>query len=1083
MAGWRVLGISAVVGVPHSPSPICFSSSKMAAAVAFPGGAQSVAPYFKGFGQRGIQAGGAQGYELATVDQNLRSWKFQARERPLPSGYDQVLDWTDLQSQYEGMVQPVMNRTLTAAMLNQRGRPIIDAAAPMFATNQNNFVLTHEENFEIPFSLMESHGIPVISGHKATSRNVSLQPFKRATEIDLQTLSDSNFGQEALAQAMASLATSALLTVMRQVAIHIVWTPFRHMSRAFVRHPEMRECARQLHFESHLFALANDDLASFVNEIRNLPTSTNNVDLVFVPEGTGSLVQEISVETRPLGMYQVVYDPTTQRYIELLYEGVNSLATFTGAEGRKIDVMELTSFRNVHDQPEHEAFQSLRSFPVLGEMILQPNLSYNSELSGDAHALKVWVHNQTAESIAPGLLDHAEALKWAGFWNKTDGTTAADVPPGERGTLLHTIMQGLKQQHQQEAVRKYFEEAWDGRDNNTPNAEKTTDRKLTEMETFREHNPFVTRDLSPPTQIGDIEPRMLSNEFLERAAECIIQHGAVRLGFTPNALRVAVREWIVGTGNGNGDAALKAQLNGLLKAYIPKHGLSDNAFVGVVRVSGQPSVVLVPMRAHLATQANETLDQYVSAFSLDTLRGLSRLETPSGVAAPVAALTAALVHVPSLAAPLRDYLTFAYQAQAQLAAATTADTKASIQRGVETVLEALRTHAGKTTVSQVLNAVAKTSGDLGALAGKSLITARVASEAQPLQADALAFALLGSRSASSSSGTASAPRGNTFAHLLATFTSTRAVDNAMDIDALGAPPANFVERGGQEPFNTAYQARVTYGEEDSMDPLTSIVFIALISAENTWRTHEVLARKLGIQLVRLNFARPFQRYRMLSIAACRGGGAAYKTAIGHPLVNSSMQGIQGYLQIVASFRLAVLPIEPAFTRLLPHVICNGFLGGCNTDYVRTGDEFRLASPHKPSVIVLPVPIDETLYHFPVHGLNGDIYPHDQLAVNVPLFKHSGAQTLMALGGNSHWHATVNAAWENWDYTSDKLYMSLAWHRGHAWLWDPLQRRYVEQAGTGPRGASQRCYPSSAPTWAGHGSKFDKTAPSFNFAGL
>lgn len=303
----------------------------------------------------------------------------------------------------------------------------------------------------------------------------------------------------------------------------------------------------------------------------------------------------------------------------------------------------------------------------------------------------------------------------------------------------------------------------------------------------------------------------------------------------------------------------------------------------------------------------------------------------------------------------------------------------------------------------------------------------------------------------------------------------------MDIDALPLG-ANIDSVLAEDEEWLVPDVRREYMEKH-MDMLTSIVFFALCRATNSLRTHVTLAKKLGIPLVRLNFARPFQRYRMLSIAACRGGGATYKTAIGSTLVNTSMQGVQGYIQIIASFRMAVLPIEPAFTRLLPHVLCNGFLGGCNTQYVRNADEFKMASPHKPSVLVMPVPIDETLYHFPVHAFNKEIYPRDDLTIRVPLFKHSGDWALRALLGNDFddYMHSVESAWENWDYTNNALLMSLAWHRSHTWTFDTMRNTYVANTGTGPRAMTERNVPGAAITWAGHGSKFDKAYKDVTFS--
>jgi hypothetical protein len=1050
------------------------------------------APYYKGFNApRMIATSGPAGYQLATVDANLASMHLIGRERGMPTGYDQVLDYTDLQYKYEGMSQQILSRTLSAALLNARGVPLIGAVAPLFPTQQNNFVITSEEVYEIPFQLMESHGVPVITGHRQTARSVSMQPFKRAAEIDLQTLSDPTFGPPALQKATGTLGSAALLTVTRSISTHLVWTPFRHMSRAFYKRPNMRECARQLHFESHLFALGNSDPAAFVNAIRNTPTAINGCDLIIVPAGMGARVQEISVETRPLPMYQIALDPKTQAFVELLYEGPPSLATFTGVDGRRIDVIENPAYYMLHDEPEHRAFQSLRSFPVLGELILQPSVPAGP-LAGDPKALTVWVHNQTPESIQVAPLEHAEALKWAGIWNNENGTVNDDGSPGDiYNKMVREMEEDAGGREQLRAnLAAYFGpydantgNGWDpktGRDNNTFNPRETEGKPLMGMKNFRHFGPFITRIGAFPRYVENIEPRVLPNEFLERAADCIIEVGARKLGLNPAELRTAMDAWNAGVNvaneAGNG-VTLKRDIQRLFDAYLP--GQLNISVANLTVPAQTPAARAQYPRGNLLIQANESLDDYLKAYSVESLRAAAaNIDT---AASPYAA---ALVHVPALETTLRDYLTFAYHAQTQLAAAKTGDGRAAVQKGVDAVTDTLRAHTGRSTAAQVLAKVAdelrKPEAQVAALAGKALLSARDTAQAQPLAGDALAFARLGAPASpivTDASDTASLGRMDT----LFARAGTSHVD-AMDVDA-PLPLGVDVRDGGRMPgYATMSRDRRTYLQAKHMDALTSLVFAGLCGLPNSWKSHAVLAQKLGIQLVRLNFARPFQRYRMLSIAACSGGGRTYKTAVGHTVVNTSMQGVQGYIQIVASFRMAILPIEPAFTALLPHVLCDGFIGGCNTQYVRTPEEFQMESPHKPAVVVMPVPVDETQYHFPVHALNGDIYPRDDAALRVPLFKHSGYWTVRALAP-AHYFAHVRAAWDNWDYTNDSLIMSLAWHRGHAWAWDSVQARHIAQNGTGPRATTEKNVPHAAATWAGHGSKFDKTPPQFNFSSV
>ena len=190
--------------------------------------------------------------------------------------------------------------------------------------------------------------------------------------------------------------------------------------------------------------------------------------------------------------------------------------------------------------------------------------------------------------------------------------------------------------------------------------------------------------------------------------------------------------------------------------------------------------------------------------------------------------------------------------------------------------------------------------------------------------------------------------------------------------------------------------------------------------------------------------------------------------------------------IIAQFYAVTLSLEPQMTELFAHVLCDGFLGGRNCAPITRQREFLDGRLNKPSILPLPVPIDETEYHYPMHLLNGDIYDKSyEQAVDVPLFKHSMELTVRALGGglsknnNSNWTVAVQSRWRHWDFYNDNLAMSLVLHHSSAVYMDANSKSLVQKEGSGPRRSVNKQWPDSCKTWATGETLFAKVAPDYN----
>lgn len=386
----------------------------------------------------------------------------------------------------------------------------------------------------------------------------------------------------------------------------------------------------------------------------------------------------------------------------------------------------------------------------------------------------------------------------------------------------------------------------------------------------------------------------------------------------------------------------------------------------------------------------------------------------------------------------------------ETARASTDEERRAIENGKQAIFAALRQGSGTTTAVSVLNDVATAlegGKSVASFASGKLITSRMKSSETKLPASAMAKA----NDMHDNSG------------------------DAMDIDggsfgARNAPP-NFTlfdeTRAGSFPIYTARKNTIfsKVSGNDAYKLILTEIGMSYFSLGNV----ENLARRYGMQLFRMNYWRPFQRYRMLHMVATVRGPSTMITGFASPLVHPSMQGMEGYINIIAQFFSATIVTQPRNIRFIPNVFANGMLSDINTNFVRSTYDFENESPHKPSTIPVPVPMDESVYTFPQHMFNYDLmHPRDRNARS-PLAKHSGADLIRARIGDEKTEYLLAAS-----YTPDPMNampLSVVGHRSWCLHHDLGTGRYVNKPGTSPRGQAKHNSIQAAQVWAGASVRF------------
>lgn len=392
--------------------------------------------------------------------------------------------------------------------------------------------------------------------------------------------------------------------------------------------------------------------------------------------------------------------------------------------------------------------------------------------------------------------------------------------------------------------------------------------------------------------------------------------------------------------------------------------------------------------------------------------------------------------------PLASHATYLKSLEAiqnEAARATTDEDRQAIESGKQAIFAALRQGSGTTTAVSVLNDVASAleqGKSTASFAASKLITSRMKSSESKIPASAMG-----------------------------------ASDDAMDIDGESFGAHNYVAQavdGDDAPYLIRIE-RMRQADAISGNDAYKLILQEVGKSVFSLGNVENLARRYGIQLFRMNYWRPFQRYNMLHMVACIRGPSTMITGFASPIVHPSMQGMEGYINIVAQFFSAAIVTQPRNIRLIPNVFANGLINDINTSFVRSRDDMRSQSPHKPSTIPSPVPMDESIYQFPMHMFNHDTYHIRDRMNRSPTSKHSGADHIRVRMGSDLANNAVASS-----QSPDPLRampISIVAHRSWCLHHDLGTGRYVQIPGTSPRAYGKHNGTQAAAVWAGDAVRF------------
>jgi hypothetical protein len=992
------------------------------------------------------------------------------------------LDYRDLEAEYNNRYSQVATNALTAAMINGAGAIPTQRWAPFFITTENNFVMNHFEVIAMPFIRTAAYGLGRLSTYKRSQRTASLEHVKRSFEIEGMLLVDPNFGPMMLQQGLGELATSARTTVCLKISGAIVDVPYVEELRR-LHNPVMPfSHTRQMFFETQNCFLGSENPEKVLNAAMDLRDSTNKFDTIIGPSGWINRLSsnQAGARGRPMPAFALQYNTKAGDFLYDTYDGENAFRTLTTGDGGVMDVTENIAYTASADDPETQRTQTLRARVTLGEVSFMKVRDTYSEFSGRPEDLDVGVPDHQRHTIVTRRLRYLDALGANAVFSNYDGTLVKDGPSNVLQHLIDKYNAEMKRE-----VYSFFREDEDKDQVNDmfPTDYNQSQLNLSAMTKWRGICGFVAWDdvdkkVVFPALIGDVEPKTLPPDHLAHIARAILTHGAKNMGVNIGTLNDTYAEWedlltyylpgckieddagiqlmdaavAIDAAKLNSFRAKAATLNiadpvAALSAATRQKNKEERAAFYKIFANPLAGAVLVPL-------ANETVDAFKTRLSADALASAAESDKLGLNEIGWAAL---LSVVPDES--LGDFLAIAHEVQKDGRELTALEADA-----VASFAEKLRAQPRGTHVAEILKQV-RTRLDKKE---DGATFAQILGQQTPFLSATQEKRLAGKPE----------PAMNLAQRIQQSLDADVQEIDTMDIDEVPAGRLSGLQvtgRGGvvagaRVIINPATANVYTYSwakhelHAKTMTTVQRIMYGCLLNTPFNYEVCKKLAL-IGCELMRFLYVRPFAQFTTDAIVVMRAGPTTMITGIGHFGVVSGLNDKENALTVNAEFKVGVVCVDPKGLRILPAAICYEFHGGRNTQFVRKIADLYTPIAHRPSVIALVVPVNETRHSVPLSLSTDPAYGAPNTAGIDPFQKHSGLDLFIQFVGEDNLSSLSSYAnesfWQDIEMATQLQRSICCYYNTVSGQWDTLE-------GTGPLGAIGRNVPQAAECYFNRG---------------
>ncbi len=302
----------------------------------------------------------------------------------------------------------------------------------------------------------------------------------------------------------------------------------------------------------------------------------------------------------------------------------------------------------------------------------------------------------------------------------------------------------------------------------------------------------------------------------------------------------------------------------------------------------------------------------------------------------------------------------------------------------------------------------------------------------------------------------------------------RAVGRGHMASASRLAPVDPDDEGVTDEFFGPWRERLRFASTLESDA-QQMLFLALIQSRNTLDIHMRLA-DYGAQVMNVVLFRPWIECTAKSVVVMEAGTNTMLTAMSRAKAIVSKED-RGIFHIGSSFYTGTVRVNPGNIELIPLCDPDRFLGGKNHSFVTHPEQWSMENPLKPSIIALPVPVNERVYGPYVEMTNQQLYLRPGIDVDGHFCKYSSAEFYRSIFLRDRVD-TVQAAHQQrtkyWSYVD----VSHVGHVGPRSFIDARTGLQIDYNGHGPGNDRRMNMPGAEKVWNGQASEFPQLVPSY-----
>ena len=438
----------------------------------------------------------------------------------------------DLTRQYKDRSFEIIGQAQTALMHNEGNSFLITVAAPMFLTDELNFQSRHKEWNQIEYTRLSETGVAEETSFTEWGWTDKLERRKLEAKVSMELALDNNYGASVWQENLAVLASTGLLTLMKEAAYALVTIGYsNHVEEAIGSHAV--DLGRLLRYETMAFMACAMGMDRFLSLIRNAQDKVPGYNTVIMPYKTSQRLRDMVGESRQVDATLISLNAQTQEYEQRLGAGPRTVKTAQVGD-RSVDFFEMTGFKVNERSDEIED-------PMVARVTLCQAIPSNHNIKAtdavalqcaNADSLDTFLFYQTTDVGEDRRIAFKEALKHCFAYNKKTGAPSAHLHrlckvKNDQLDMAVKVPYAFNDLINTGYVASDINDEDQTYDYETPDVQSLQGHTdLEQMVSWRHHCALVTWDprreeWRVPNRVGDMHLSALPHEWLHRVVRIL----------------------------------------------------------------------------------------------------------------------------------------------------------------------------------------------------------------------------------------------------------------------------------------------------------------------------------------------------------------------------------------------------------------------------------------------------------------------------------------------------------------------------------------------------------------------------------